>query len=75
MEKGQANKRNENVYVKTPTPVKIKTSTTATDIRSYIENFTLFRKLSAPEWNLLRGKFPNKKIKEMTKKDILQKLS
>jgi len=62
----------EHVYVRTPTPPKIKTSTTAKDIREYIENFTLFRKISNPEWNLLKGKYSNKKIKEMTKAEILQ---
>jgi len=58
-----------------PKPDKIKTSTTAADVRSYIENFTLFRKISNPEWNLLRGKFSNRRIKDMTKTEILQALS
>jgi hypothetical protein len=62
----------EHVYVRTPTPVKVKTSTTARDVRGYIENFTLFRKISNPEWNLLKGRFSNKKIQTMTKAEILK---
>ena len=62
----------DHVYVRTPTPPKVKTSTTAKDVRSYIENFTLFRKISNPEWNLLKGRYSNKTIKEMTKDEILQ---
>lgn len=62
----------DHVYVRTPTPPKVKTSTTATDVRSYIENFTLFRKISNPEWNLLKGRFSNRKIKDMSKEEILQ---
>ncbi len=56
-------------------PDKIKTSTTAADVRSYIENFTLFRKISNPEWNLLKGRYSNRTIKEMTKDEILKVIS
>jgi len=55
-----------------PKPVPVKTSTTAADVRSYIENFTLFRKISNPEWNLLRGRYSNRAIKEMTKDEIVR---
>jgi len=72
MEKFLEQNAKEHVYIRTPTPPKVKTSTTAADVRSYVENFTLFRKISNPEWNLLRGRYSNKKIKEMTKKEILR---
>lgn len=65
----------EHAYVRTQTPPRVKTSTTATDVRSYIENFTLFRKISNTEWNMLKGRYSNRKIKNMTKEDLLKALS
>lgn len=39
-------------------------------IRRYVENYTMYRNLSKPEWNMLRGKASNKELQSMRKKEI-----
>lgn len=44
-------------------------------VRIYIENYTIYRKLSDVEWNKLRGNYNNKKLYEITNDEIKKVLN
>jgi hypothetical protein len=44
-------------------------------IRTWFENFVMHEKLTDPEWKILRGRFTNKELQSLDKKQFKRELN